>query len=206
MGFTEVDERGVGEFALFAEFAVEGDFLRDGFAVHVEAEFFDIAFAFGSGDEVFFELLLAGGDIGIIPIVLVGKEEVFELLPVALESGGIGGRSGGGAVRVVTLDEVAVNDGDFAVIFFDELVELRVDGGTAFALVVGVLEDEDGGVGVALDVFGEVARLFARGDDSAEVFGCVAAVGDANADGDSEDGDNDCDDDSSFLVHDCIIS
>lgn len=90
-GFAEVDEWGVREFAFFAEFTVESDLLGDGFAVHVETEFFDITFAGGGGGEVFFKLLLATRDIGIIPVVLVGEEEVFELSPVALEGGGVGG-------------------------------------------------------------------------------------------------------------------
>lgn len=205
-GLAEVDKRGVGKFALLAEFAVEGNLLGDGFAVHVETKLVDIAFACGGGGEVLLKLFLAGGNIGIIPVVLVGEEEIFELLPVALDGGGVGSGGGRSTVGVVALDIVAVDDGDLAIVVFDELVELGVDRGATFALIIGIFEDEDGRVGVTFDIFGEIARFCAGSDDGAEIFGSFSALADTDADSDTKDCNDNCDNDSCFLVHASIIA
>lgn len=149
---------------------------------------------------------MAGGRAGGVPLVLVGEEEVFVFFPVALDGGGVGGRGGGSAIGVITLDVIAINYGDFAIIFFDELVELGIDAGAMFALVVRIVKDEDGGVRVAIDIFGEVARLFASGEDLGEAIFGRWAVNDTKADDAGKGGDNDCNNDPSFPIHETIIA
>ncbi len=206
MGGAEVDIWGVSEVALFGKFAVESDFGGDGVAEHVGAEFGEVTFAIGDGGEILFKKLLAGGGAGGVPFVLVGKEEVFVFFPISLNGGSIGSRSSGSAIGVITLDVITINYGDFAVVFFDELVELRVDGGAVFALVVGIVKNQNRGVGVAVDVFRKIARFFAGREDVGEVVFGRGAISDAKADNTSKSSDDDCNNNPSFLIHEVIIA
>lgn len=122
MGGAEVDIRRVSEVALFGKLAVESDFGGHGVAEHIGAEFGKVTFAVGDSGEILFKKLLASSGAGGVPFILVGKEEVFVLFPVALNSSSISSRSSGGAIGVITLDIITINHGDFTVIFFNELV------------------------------------------------------------------------------------
>lgn len=151
-----------------------------------------------------FKLFLAGGSIRIKPFVLVGKEEIFVFFPVALDGGSIGGRSGGSAIGMVVLDKSAIHYGDFAVVFFDELVEVVIKTGAMLALIIRVIKDEDGGIGVAVDILGKVAGFFASGEDLGE--GIVGRTkGHVVADNAGKNGDDDCNDNPSFLIHNSPI-
>ncbi len=206
MGGAEVDIWGISEFALLGKFAVESDFGSNFFAEHVSAEFGEITFTFGDGGEVFFKKFLAGTSAGGIPFVLVSKEEIFVLFPVTLDGSRIGGGSGGGAISVIALNEVAINYSDFAVIFFDKLVEQGVDAGAVFALIVRVIKDEDGGIWIAVDVFWEVARFFAGGEDLGEAIFGRGTINDTKTDDAGKNGDNDSNNNPSFLIHRDIIT
>ncbi len=118
-GGANIDIRGIGEFALFGEFAVESDFGGNFVAKHVGAEFSKVAFALGDGGKIFLKKFLAVGSVSRVPFVLVSKKEVFVFFPVALDGGGIGGGSGSGAIGVITLDIVTIDDGNFAIVFFN---------------------------------------------------------------------------------------
>ena len=106
---------------------IEANFLGDTFASDVRSELLEVAFAVGDVDEVFFEEFGALRRGGVFPFGLFGKEFVGVWFPVVLESGGFGGRSGGGAVLVIREEEATVDDGEFAVRFFDGFVDSRID-------------------------------------------------------------------------------
>lgn len=151
-----------------------------------------------------FELFLASGGIRIKPFVLVGKEEIFVFFPVALDGGGVGSRSGGSAIGMVVLDKSAINYSDFAVVFFDELVEVVVKTGAMLALIIRVVKDDNGGVGVAVDILGKVAGFFASGEDLGE--GIVGRTkGYVVSDNAGKNGDDGCNDNPSFLIHNSPI-
>ena len=118
-----VKKEGGGVFDLVGDGFGEGDVEVDfGFylgAAHVGEEFFFVALAVSDGVEIVNKLFGAGVSVGIIPLGLVFEEIVAIGFPIALEASGLGGRSGGNAVAVVGKDIAAMDDGDFAGVFFD---------------------------------------------------------------------------------------
>ena len=105
-----------------AEAEVEGDFLGDGFALHVLAEFLEVTLAFARGDEIIFEKGRHVGGSHTEPFALIAEEEVFILGPVALDAGGVGGGGGNDAIFMIGHDVAAEDEGDFAIVLFVNLI------------------------------------------------------------------------------------
>ena len=112
---VNIEGGGAGDVDATGDAHVEADFLRNIVAGDVLAEFLEVAFAFGDFIEIFLEESSTFGAGGRLPFGLGGKELVGIRFPIALDSGGFGGGGGGSAIFVVGEEEVAVNDGEFAV-------------------------------------------------------------------------------------------
>lgn len=186
-----------GDADALGEADVEFDFGGDFGRAEVGAKFVEVAFAARYFGKIFFKQRGALVGSGGTPFVLVGEEVVDVFLPVALEAGGFGGRGGGGTVLVVGHDVVAVDDGEFAIGGLECGVDARVERGAAGALGVGVFVDDDyGGVEVALDVVADVTVVLVGADVAKKVviaiIGSLAIAIDDEISGDGKDGD-DCD-------------
>ena len=162
---------------------VEADFLRNIFASDVLAEFFEVAFAFGDIIEVLFEKSGAFGAGGRLPFGLRSEEFVGIRFPVALEPGCFGSGGGGSAIFMIGEKEVAIYYGEFAIELLKSFVDFGVNRGTAWALVVGVFENENRSIGVAFNMVGDVAGVLICFDDSIKIVvvvvgGLIVAVDD----------------------------
>ena len=77
-------------------------------------EFVEVTFAASGVHEIFVEERGAFGAGGVFPLGLIRKEEVGVLLPVALETGGLGSRGGSGAVLVIAEQVITIDNGELA--------------------------------------------------------------------------------------------
>ena len=162
---------------------IEADFLGYAVTGDVFTKLFDVAFAIGDFEEIFFEEFSAFGSGGIFPFGLLGEELIGVGFPIALEASGFGGGSGGGAVFVIGKEEAAIDYGKFAIKFFNGFVNFRINGGTAGTLIVGIFENQDRSVGVTFDMIANLAIARVGFDDGIEIIvievgGFVVAVDD----------------------------
>ena len=72
---------------------------------------------------------------------------------------------------MITEDIRAVDDGDFAVVFFDEVGDFVNNRGAAGTLEVGIFNNGDFCVGAAFYVLADTAGLGSVGDDFVYVVG-----------------------------------
>ena len=183
---------------------IEADFFGDTVASHIFFELIEVAFTFGDIDEVFFEYLSTFSSGGRFPFGLFGEEFIGVGFPVALKPSCFGGGGGSGAVLVIGKEETAIDYGKFAFGIFNGFVDLRIDGSTAWALIVGVFINNDWCVGITFDVVADVAVILIGFDNGEEIVaikisGFVVAVDDKiGSDGDERDYD-DPDDEANYL-------
>lgn len=77
----------------------------------------------------------------------------------------------------------AEDDGELAIVFFDELVDAGVYSGAEWALIVGKFKEENFGVWTAFDEIGDLAVVVGGADDAPKIIffvfgGFVVAVDD----------------------------